>query len=180
MTIFLEAVIAIFVVDSEGTPHLLDDLASARVRRFRRSGVDGAEADCLLGGQVDVVGKVELPTEVIVGAREGIGILQTPCVLHIRRVSRWGEVQEREGPGPLACLASGLPITWFAGQNDLDRGVGPEDGRDALGRGALLSLIFLGLVLHTHFEGHSVVDLDGRWIDSRARLVTARFDGRGE
>ena len=135
---------------------------------------------CLLGGQVDVVGKVELPTEVIVGAREGIGILQTPCVLHIRRVSRWGEVQEREGPGPLACLASGLPITWFAGQNDLDRGVGPEDGRDALGRGALLSLIFLGLVLHTHFEGHSVVDLDGRWIDSRARLVTARFDGRGE
>eukprot|EP00964_Phaeocystis_antarctica_P129029 scaffold92866_cov54-Phaeocystis_antarctica.AAC.1 len=144
------------------------------VGRFRRLGGDGAEADCLPVGQGDLEGNVELPTEVIVGATEG-GIRHTPCVGHARRLSRWGEVQELEGLGPLTCAASGLPITYrFAGQDDLERGVGLEDGQDAV-----LFLIF-GQVLHTHLEGHCVVDLDGPCIDSRARPSPARFDGRDE
>eukprot|EP00964_Phaeocystis_antarctica_P090740 scaffold58106_cov55-Phaeocystis_antarctica.AAC.2 len=86
----------------------LEDGATARVGRFRRIGGDGAEADCLPVGQGDLEGNVELSTEVIVGAREG-GIRHTPFVGHVWRASRWGEVQELEGLGPLTCVASGLP-----------------------------------------------------------------------
>ena len=174
-----EAFVAALVFDgdeiSAPVAHEIVDSASARVRRSRRPGGDHAEADSLLVGQGDLDGKVELPTEVIVRAIEdGILCVKTPCVGHVWRASRWGEVQELEGPGPLTCAASGLPITWFAGQDDLEHGVGLEDGRDAL-----LILIF-GQVLHTHLEGHRVVHLDGPCIDSRARPFPARFDGRDE
>ena len=168
-----EAIRAAWVVDSDGASgllvvHGLKDGA----RRFRRSGGDGAEADCPPVGQGDLEGKVELPTEVIVGAREG-ATRHTPCVLH--PVHRWGEVQELEGLGPLTPHAIWNPSTRtysFAGQHDLDRGVGLEDGRDAV------PILIFGQALHTHLEGHPVVDLDGPCIDSRARPLPARDDGR--
>ena len=180
-----EAFVAALVFDgdeiSAPVAHEIVDSASARVRRSRRPGGDHAEADSLLVGQGDLDGKVELPTEVIVRAIEdGILCVKTPCVGHVWRASRWGEVQELESPGPLTSAAwrSTILKYTFAGQDDLEPFVGPDDGRDAFD---VLVSARERLAHHTHFEAHVVVDFDEAWIISRAvSFVLARdADGRG-